>query len=162
MSPSRFESSRNRVFTLLLAELLPPGSDVYAVDRNAAALNVLLRKLGQVHTTVNVHTLQADFTQPLDLPPLDGLLMANSLHFVRDKEPVLRRICDLLRPGGCLVIIEYNAQRGNGAVPYPLDDAAFLLLADRVGLVQPEIQARAPSSFLGEMYSGVAVHPPTD
>ena len=150
------------VFTLLLAELLPPGSKVYAVDRDAAALNVLLRKLGQVHTTVNVHTLQADFTQPLDLPPFDGILMANSLHFVRDKEPVLRRVCDLLRPGGCLVIIEYNAQRGNGAVPYPLDDAAFLLLADRVGLVQPEIQARAPSSFLGEMYSGVAVHPPTD
>ena len=100
------------VFTLLLAELPPPSSKVYAVDRDAAALNVLQRKLGQVETAVNVHTLQADFTQPLDLPPLDAILMANSLHFVHDKEPVLRRICDLLRPGGCLVIIEYNIDDG--------------------------------------------------
>ncbi|MBI1299748.1 methyltransferase domain-containing protein [bacterium] len=150
------------VFTLLLAELLPPGSDIYAVDRDAAALNVLLRKLEQVHTTVNVHSLQADFTHPLDLPPLDSILMANSLHFVRDKEPVLHRLCGLLRSGGRLVIIEYNTRRGNGAVPYPLNDAAFLSLADRVGLVQPEIQARAPSSFLGEMYTGVAFRPPID
>jgi hypothetical protein len=81
---------------------------------------------------------------------------------VLDKEPVLRRLCDLLRPGGCLVIVEYNARRGNGAVPYPLDDTAFLSLAVRVGLVQSEIRARAPSSFLGEMYTGVAVRPPTD
>jgi trans-aconitate methyltransferase len=117
------------VFTLLLAELLPPGSKVYAVDRDAAPLSALRWRLSQVKTAVNVHTLQADFTQPLDLPPLDGLLMANSLHFVRDKEPVLRQLWDLLRPGGCLVIIEYNARHGNGAVPYPLDAAAFLSLA---------------------------------
>lgn len=87
--------------------------------------------------------------------------MANSLHFVRDKEAVLRRICDLLRSGRCLVIIEYNTRHGNGAVPYPLDDAAFLSLAGRVGLVQSEIRARAPSTFLGEMYTGVAVRPLT-
>ena len=150
------------VFTLLLAELLPGGSDVYAVDRDVAALNALRQKLSQVETAVNVSTLQADFTQPLDLPPLDAILMANSLHFVHDKETVLRRICDLLRPGGCLVIIEYNARRSNGAVPYPLDAAAFLSLADRVGLVQSEIERRAPSTFLGEMYTGVAFRPPTD
>lgn len=150
------------VFTLLLAELLPPGSDVYAVDRDAAPLIALRRKLSQVETAVNVSTLQADFTQPLDLPLLDGILMANLLHFVRDKEPVLRQLCDLLRPGGRLVIIEYNTQRGNSAVPYPLDDDAFLSLAACVGLVQPEIQRRAPSTFLGEMYTGIAVRPATE
>lgn len=150
------------VFTLLLTELLPSDSCVYAVDRDAAALNALRRKLGQVEPAVNVHTVQADFTQSLDLPPLDAVLMANSLHFVRDKEPVLRRLCDLLRPGGRLVVVEYNTRRGNGAVPYPLDDAAFLSLAARVGLMQPEIRARAPSTFLGEMYTGVAFRPTTD
>ena len=85
--------------------------------------------------------------------------MANSLHFVRDKEPVLRRLCDLLQPDGRLVIIEYNTRRGNGAVPYPLDDAAFLSLAARIGLVSTGGSRRAPSSFLGEMYTGVAVRP---
>ena len=150
------------VFTLLLAELLPPGSNVYAMDRDAADLIALRRKLEQDERAIDVQTLQVDFTQSLDLPPLDAILMANSLHFVRDKEPVLRRLCDLLQPDGRLVIIEYNTRHGNGAVPYPLDDAAFLSLAARVGLVQPEIRVRAPSSFLGEMYTGVAVRPPTD
>jgi ubiquinone/menaquinone biosynthesis C-methylase UbiE len=150
------------VFTLLLAELLPSDSAVYAVDWDATALNVLRRKLGQVETAVNVHTVQADFTQPLNLPPLDAVLMANSLHFVRDKEPVLCRLCEWLRPGGRLVVVEYNTRHGNDAVPYPLDDAAFLSLAARVGLTQPEIRVRAPSTFLGEKYTGVAVRPITD
>lgn len=60
------------------------------------------------------------------------------------------------------MIIEYNARRGNGVVPDPLDNGAFLSVADSVGLVQSEIQARAPSSFLGEMYTGIAIRPATD
>ena len=51
------------VFTLLLAELLPPGSNVYAVDRDAADLIALTRKLSQ-DETVNVHTLQATSPNP--------------------------------------------------------------------------------------------------
>jgi SAM-dependent methyltransferase len=98
----------------------------------------------------------------LGLGETERVLLANSLHFVHDKEPVLCRLCDLLRPGGRLVVVEYNTRHGNGAVPYPLDDAAFLSLAARVGLKQPEIRVRAPSTFLGELYTGVAVRPITD
>ncbi len=150
------------VFTLLLAELLAPSGSVYAVDRDAAALHALRRKLELTETASTIHVRQADFSQRLDLPLLDGILMANSLHFIHDKEPVLRRLLDLLRPGGRLVVVEYNTQRGNGAVPYPLAESAFLALAKRMELAEPEIQARAPSSFLGEMYTGVAVRTPSD
>jgi trans-aconitate methyltransferase len=146
------------VFTRLLAEWLPAGSLVYAVDRDAAALRRLQQALAGSTSGVTVHLRQADFTHPLDLPPLDGMLLANSLHFVQDKEAVIRSLVPLLKPEGRVVVVEYNARRGNGAVPFPLPEEEFLPLAARVGLVQAEILVRTPSTFLGEMYTGVAIH----
>jgi len=47
--------------------------------------------------TAGLHLLQADFTRPLDLPALDGLLMANSLHFYKEKVSVLWQVGKLLK-----------------------------------------------------------------
>ena len=144
------------VFTLLLDEFLHPGSELYAVDKNKQTLCQLERKV-ETGSNSTVHLVPADFTQPFSLPALDGLLMANSLHFVADKTPVLARLVEHLKPGGRVVVIEYNTNRGNYAVPYPLDETDFLKLAQEVGLVKAEIVAKAPSSFLGEMYTGVGL-----
>ncbi|MEZ4865446.1 MAG: class I SAM-dependent methyltransferase [Caldilineaceae bacterium] len=147
------------VFTRLLVEWLAPGSTVVAVDRDQGALRRLVQALpAQARTAVQ--PLRADFTQPLSLPdpaPLDGLLLANSLHFVRQKEPVLTQLVGLLRPGGAVIIIEYNADRGNGAVPYPLRDERCLALMRATGLHEAYIVTREPSSFLGEIYTAMAV-----
>lgn len=147
------------VFTRLLCELLEPGSRVYAVDKDQHALRRLSRNLEGRCQDVSVQSIHADFTRPLSLPPLDGLVMANSLHFVQDKRPLVVRLVDLLAPGGRFVVVEYNARRGNYAVPYPLPADAFLELALQCGLSDPRIVARAPSSFLGEMYTGLAFRP---
>ncbi|HMR64754.1 MAG TPA: methyltransferase domain-containing protein [Anaerolineae bacterium] len=147
------------VFTMLLTTLLPPDSVIYAVDRNPAALQVLEGTLIERQGEITVHTRLADFTQPLELPPLDGLLLANSLHFVNPKQPVMARLVEQLKPGGRLIIIEYNTNRGNSAVPYPLADRDFLTLAAEVGLQAPQLVARQPSTFLGEMYTGLAFAP---
>jgi len=56
-----------------------------------------------------------------------------------------------------LIVVEYNINRGNSAVPYPLDDQSFLKLAVQVGLREARIISRIPSSFLGEMYAGLAL-----
>ena len=56
-----------------------------------------------------------------------------------------------------MVVVEYNTNRGNSAVPHPLDETQFLKLMAEIGLGQARIAARAPSTFLGEMYTGVAV-----
>jgi hypothetical protein len=68
----------------------------------------------------------------------------------------LARLVKLLKPGGRFIVVEYNTRRGNAAVPYPLDEWGFLALAEEAGLGQAEIVARIPSTFLGEMFAGVA------
>lgn len=147
------------VFTYLLCLLLQPGSQIYAVDKKQSALHTLRRHLAENQIAVPVHTIHADFTRPLSLPPLDGLVMANTLHFVKKKKPILAQLLTLLKPGGRLIVIEYNTNRGNFAVPQPLDEGGFLTLAQEVGLNTPQIIAKAPSTFLGEMYAGMGKAP---
>ncbi|RME56084.1 MAG: class I SAM-dependent methyltransferase, partial [Caldilineae bacterium] len=147
------------VFTALLAELLAPGSHIYGVDRDGQALARARRRVESRASSARVTFLRADFTQPLPLPPLDGMLLANALHFVAEKGPVLAALARLLKPGGKLVVVEYNTRQGNTAVPHPLHETEFLTLAQAAGFVHTRIAARAPSTFLGEMYTGVAVKP---
>ena len=143
-------------FTLALRELLGLSADVYAVDRNQNQLTILEQahrsKFGSVE---NLHLIPADFTGAVSLPPLDGILMANSLHFVKDKRKVLRRVRSFLKPGGVLLLVEYNVDRGNPWVPRPLSFETFRDLTPRAGFSQPRLLATAASSFLREFYSAV-------
>ena len=143
------------IFTSALSTLIQPGGEIYAVDRDPSALEALTRNLAESYPDAALHPMRADFTRGLTLPALDGMVMANSLHFVTDKVAVLSRLIRLLKPGGRLIVVEYNTSRGNPAVPYPLDDQSFLKLATQIGLREARILSRIPSSFLGEMYSGM-------
>jgi len=82
--------------------------------------------------------------------------MANSLHFFRDKEKVLRHVSSFLKPGGALLLVEYNVDRGNPWVPHPLSFENFCELAPRAGLREPRLLATHPSSFLHKFYSAIA------
>ena len=99
--------------------------------------------------------LAADYTRPLELPPLDGIVMANSLHFQRAKRrrPVART--RLSQRGGHLLLVEYNADHGNMWVPYPLSYPTWEKLAGANGLVTPA-PTTTPSRFLREIYSARA------
>ncbi len=141
-------------FTLALRELLGLSADIYAADRARNRLNILEQahqsRFGSVE---NLHFVFGDFARDLDLPLLDGILMANSLHFFRDKEKVLRHVRSFLKPGGKLLLVEYNVDRGNPWVPHPLSFETFRELAPRAGFSQPRLLAKKPSSFLREFYS---------
>src|SRR6202795_4392880 len=70
----------NGAFTLALADLLGPGGRIVAVDRDARALRDNERAVRSRFPEVSFEALVADLTGPLDLPTLDGLVAANSLH----------------------------------------------------------------------------------
>ena len=127
-------------FSLALAELLGPEGTVYAIDSQ-------ISRIVAPTTSALIYMQKADFTQPLDLPVLDGLLMANSLHYVKEKGPFLNRILQHLRPQGMFLLIEYEMSRGNPWVPFPIPFEEFRKLAEEVGLSHPVKIGEKPSVY---------------
>ena len=143
-------------FTLALADLIGPTGEIYSVDKDRGSLKEQERAMRARFPAVTVHYLTADFSRKLELPLLDGVVMANSLHYQRDKDAVLQLIRGYLRPGGRLLLVEYNADRGNPWVPYPLSYSIWEAVARRNGFADTRLLARVPSRFLNEMYSALS------
>ena len=141
-------------FTRALAGLAGPQATIYAVDRSAGALAALRAR----SSSATIRTMAGDFTRPLELPPLDGILMANALHFVREQAPVLASLVQHLRPGGRLLLVEYQLRDPVSYVPYPVPFERFQLHARDAGLSAPTLigSRRSPSSGV-EMYAAVAL-----
>jgi ubiquinone/menaquinone biosynthesis C-methylase UbiE len=144
-------------FTLALADLIGPTGHIYSVDKDQRALKEQERAMRANFPATPVRYISADFSRPLDLPVLDGIIMANSLHFVRHKDPVLQLIRGYLRPGGRFILVEYNADRGNMWVPYPLSYGTWEALARHSGFTQTRLLATVPSRFFGEIYSALTL-----
>jgi ubiquinone/menaquinone biosynthesis C-methylase UbiE len=103
------------VFTKALATMLGSASTIYAVDKehqrirateeSAAAIEFI--KLDFIHDT-------------LPFSDMDGILMANALHYVKDKSSFLEKMKTHMKPDGRFLIVEYDTERANAWVPYPL------------------------------------------
>jgi SAM-dependent methyltransferase len=104
-----------------------------------------------------VRSLAADFTKPIELASLDGVVMANSLHFVREKAPVLALVHKMLKPSGRLLLVEYDADRGNTWVPHPMSFETWRTLADANGFSGTRKLVSVPSRFLGRIFSAESV-----
>lgn len=143
-------------FTLALADLLGTGT-IYSVDRDGGALREQARSM-QRFADVQAHYLPTDFTSGLDLPPLDGIVMANSLHYVKPdrKIALLTRLREQLKPQGRLLLVEYDVDQGNTWVPYPLSYPSWERLATEVGFSSTRQLATVPSRFLGRIYSAIS------
>jgi SAM-dependent methyltransferase len=126
------------------------------VDKDAGSLDRQRETFARRHPGARVHWLKADFTRPLELPHLDGLVMANSLHFQRDKRPVLHLVAAYLKPNGRFLLIEYDADRGNPWVPHPLSYRTWERVAAENGLSGTRLLHRVPSRHLDAIYSAVS------
>jgi len=73
--------------SLLSAKAVP--ALIFSVDRDHAALARQQTARGRRFAQAPTSVVLGDFREPLELPPLDGVVMANSLHFTDDKAPVL-------------------------------------------------------------------------
>ena len=153
------------VFTRALASLLGPRSMVYAMDRDVEALAAMASPTRTAaRDTARIVPVVADFTRPFELPglerepaaSLDGLLLANALHFVRDQAAVLARLTTLVRPGGRVVLVEYDRRAASRWVPYPIAVERLPALAEAAGLTAPVVTATRPSAYSGVLYAARA------
>lgn len=146
-------------FTRALVALLGSTARVFAVDRDTQAVAGIREWASSAAPGVTARV--ADLSRPLELPELgaellDGALMGNSLHYIADGEAVLAGIAARLRPGGRLVIVEYDQHEATRWVPYPVPPERLSELAAHAGISEPVITATKDSRFGGRLYVAAA------
>lgn len=145
-------------FTLALADLIGPTGVIYSVEKDRSALARQEQSMREAFPTSTVHYRVADFTRSIraSIPALDGIVMANALHFHRSKEPIVQLLKSYLHPQGRFILVEYNIEQGNSAVPYPVSYRQWQVLAARCGFDHTQLLKTRPSRFLREIYSAVS------
>jgi ubiquinone/menaquinone biosynthesis C-methylase UbiE len=138
-------------FTLALAGLLHPQSMIYAMDMNE-------RNIKQIPTHYNKVTIEkitGDFNQQdIIFKNLDGILMTNSLHYVKDKASFIKRTSAWLKEDGCFLLVEYEMEQPNQWVPYPLNFSASEKLFHKAGFSSVKKLKEKASLFGGaKLYS---------
>ena len=135
-------------FTRALAEVLASGSVIHAIDLNGAGL----RKIPSTHKSARIIVHRGDFTQqPWPFADLDGVLMANSLHYVEDQPAFIRACESSMKVPARFLIVEYDTSEANPWVPYPVSQTTLMSLFKRAGYPgvrvlrsRPSIYRRAP------------------
>jgi ubiquinone/menaquinone biosynthesis C-methylase UbiE len=154
-----FGSGRG-AFTLALAGLIGLQGVIYSVDKSQSALKQQQRSMESRFPGLEVHYRQVDFSRPLVLPLLDGLVVANALHFLREKDKTVALLRDYLRPDGRFLVVEYNTDRGNHWVPHPFSFPTRPFITRRNGLPRTELPTTAPGRFLRSFYAAGSGHAP--
>jgi SAM-dependent methyltransferase len=142
-------------FTLAIADLLGPKSIIFSIDKDRSALQQQESAMSTLFPRADVHYQVANFSKLLDLPPLDGIVMANSLHFTPRhlQQAVITQLKQYLKPHGRLILVEYNTDSGNLWVPYPISYPTWEILASKCGYKSVKLLKTVPSRFLKEIYS---------
>jgi SAM-dependent methyltransferase len=97
---------------------------------------------------VEIIVVEGDFNNKLDLPPLDGIVIANALHYAKDHLKVLNNMIGLLKSGGRFIIVEYDTDAPNAPwVPYPVSFNTYQSLCRQTGLSQPKLVGTTQSRY---------------
>jgi ubiquinone/menaquinone biosynthesis C-methylase UbiE len=131
-------------FTLALASLLAAGSTIHAMDRDASAL----RHIPRAHHDVRLETHRGDFTsQKWPFGDLEGILMANSLHYVED-QPAFIRACESRMPSQRrFLIVEYDTREASRWVPQPVSQTRLSALFSSAGYRSIRMLRSRPSVY---------------
>jgi Methyltransferase domain len=101
------------IFTLALATLLLAGSVIHAIDKDEESLAQIPDRYKEVTIHKEVGNLDE---RNLSLPAIDGVLMANFLHFIEHQGTFVARLWTL---SDRLLVVEYDGRAPSQWVPYP-------------------------------------------
>ncbi len=133
-------------FTLALAHLFAAKAadhEIVAIDTNPNALAQLPKQVKGVRISTKV----GDMKQAGDFCPYDGLIMANSLHYIRKKKAFFEAARRWMKPGAVFILVEYDTSWPNPWVPFPLTFAGFRQNATQWGLEEVEKINEKPSIY---------------
>ncbi|MEL6252676.1 MAG: class I SAM-dependent methyltransferase [Bacteroidota bacterium] len=137
-------------FTKALAHLLPAGSEILAMDQSSSSL----RKIPTHVASMQINTHTGDFTEiPEGLPQVNGIMMANAIHYIREKEVFLSKWIEVSTARPTFLIIEYDTHRSNSWVPYPIRPQALEDLFVGLGYKQFEKLGEIPSLYHNKIYA---------
>ncbi|MBO9562949.1 MAG: class I SAM-dependent methyltransferase [Niastella sp.] len=131
------------LFTTALSHLIGKQSTIYAIDKSATGLQQI-----KTRVDISLKTIQADFiNDELQLPELNGILMANSLHYVKDQYNFLDKMQHTMKEGGAFLIVEYDTDRANQWVPWPLSFIRLKQLFEKLQFTTIEKIGETPSRY---------------
>lgn len=137
-------------FTFALAELLPPGSCIYAVD-------TMQQKLSSPRKDIEIIFQKADFEKDdLQLPLLNGILMANSLHYIKNQLNFVEKTNRFFKEERKIVIVEYDNMSANRWVPFPVDYSDLKALLLRAGYKNISKIGERNAVYGRKMYAALA------
>lgn len=138
------------LFSYALVSILNKDSIIYAIDKNISSF----RNISSVKTGF-IKLVELDFEKStLPFYNLDGILMANSLHFVKDKKGFLGKLKNYLTKKSCFLIVEYDTEISNHWVPYPISYLSLKKLFNDAGYTSVTKINERPSAFnRGNLYS---------
>lgn len=137
-------------FTYALAEKLSEESKIFAIDTTQ-------QKLSKHHYHVIIDFIQADFeSDDLNISSLNGILLANALHFVKNKAALIKRLETYFKQGNeRWVVVEYDHSVPNQWEPYPIPFNELKSLFSQLGYSKVEKIGERKSLFGGTMYSAL-------
>jgi ubiquinone/menaquinone biosynthesis C-methylase UbiE len=107
--------SGSGTFTKALSLLLGKTSQIIAVDKERQRIEPT------APNQAVIEFVKLDFVvDTFPFRQIDGILMANSLHFVKDKPTFINRVKDHVKPGGKIIVVEYDRKKPSRWVPYPI------------------------------------------
>lgn len=103
------------LFTNALAHLLPAPATIFAIDKYVPKLVSSVKDISIQNRTIDF------IKEQILVPALDGIIMANSFHYVEDKKALIKKLKTILKPNHRLIIVEYDTdQPVKTWVPFPI------------------------------------------
>lgn len=132
------------LFTAALSTLIMSGSTIYSIDKDATVLTHIKIPTREI---ILKRVVMDFINDPLVIEPLDGIIMANALHFVKNKLDFLENVKRALKSKSTLLIVEYDREKANPWVPYPISFRQLKQITIGNGFTSIKMIGSTPSKY---------------